>query len=213
MRQRGWTPPPADNWGNDGSSLRESRGDNRRSPRYGRDLPDDRPFHDDERGRRPHDSPRRAYDDYDAQKDGGYGGHESMSRDIGRRDTPPRRSYFDGDISNVRLDRDDFTDLLDFRRVFYEVHPNVAARSAEEVSRVRQQMSITVHPRDICPPALTFEEAFSQGLYSNALSTVMEWLCRIRLGDDSKAEIRDSDTHSVSKLADCALRSQYDRHC
>ena len=163
MRHRGWTPPPVDDWGNGDNNRRESRGDRGRSPRYSRDLPDERPFRDDERGRRPRDSPRRAYDDYDTQKDG-YGNRDPDFRDIGQRDTPPRRSYFDGDISNVRLDRDDFSDLLEFRRVFYEVHPNVAARSAEEVNRVRQQMGITVQPRDICPPALTFEEAFSQGL-------------------------------------------------
>lgn len=61
--------------------------------------------------------------------------------------------------SGLKAQNWDLSTLPKFEKSFYKEHPNVTARSAEEVERFRREHEITVQGRNVPRPVETFDEA------------------------------------------------------
>eukprot|EP00208_Stichococcus_sp_RCC1054_P008135 CAMPEP_0206151732 /NCGR_PEP_ID=MMETSP1473-20131121/38970_1 /ASSEMBLY_ACC=CAM_ASM_001109 /TAXON_ID=1461547 /ORGANISM="Stichococcus sp, Strain RCC1054" /LENGTH=525 /DNA_ID=CAMNT_0053549279 /DNA_START=167 /DNA_END=1744 /DNA_ORIENTATION=+ len=64
-----------------------------------------------------------------------------------------------GDIKDIKLRKEDFSNLQPFEKDFYVEHPSVAARSDEEVEQFRKQHQVHVQGTGVPKPVTTFEEA------------------------------------------------------
>ena len=63
------------------------------------------------------------------------------------------------DLDSMYLPDENFDNLPKFEKNFYIEHPNVAARSFQEISSFRAQKEITVEGTDVPAPVTSFEEA------------------------------------------------------
>ena len=69
-----------------------------------------------------------------------------------------------GDINDIQLARQDFSNLPAFEKNFYVEHPDVQARGEAAVAQYRQTREITVTGTGVPKPCTTFEEASFPGL-------------------------------------------------
>mmetsp|Transcript_756 Transcript_756/g.2668 ORF Transcript_756/g.2668 Transcript_756/m.2668 type:complete len:419 (+) Transcript_756:113-1369(+) len=63
------------------------------------------------------------------------------------------------DINAISLHREDFSNLIKFDKNFYLEHPDVAARTQQEVDAYRVKKEITVEGADVPKPVTSFDEA------------------------------------------------------
>lgn len=70
-----------------------------------------------------------------------------------------------GDIKDIKLRKEDFSNLQPFEKDFYVEHPSVAARSDEEVEQFRKQHQVHVQGTGVPKPVTTFEEASFPGVH------------------------------------------------
>ena len=67
------------------------------------------------------------------------------------------------DINAISLHREDFSNLIKFDKNFYLEHPDVAARTQQEVDAYRVKKEITVEGADVPKPVTSFDEASFPG--------------------------------------------------